>query len=127
MLSLPQRKAKRYSRSKATWNPTGYISGPKERSEEAKAVFVSLGIHDDLVEQTYLAALLSCWLCAFVLPSEEVNTIRPTTFKVASMMASGQEICLAIPVLTSIYKGFNKIANSSTPGQSESYFLAHYH
>ncbi|GFS43524.1 translation initiation factor eIF3 subunit [Actinidia rufa] len=48
----------------------------------------------------------------------EVNTIQPTTFKVASMMASCQEICLAIPVLTSSYKGLNKFASSST--------LAHY-
>ena len=111
-------KAKRYSSSKATWNPTRYISEPKEHSEEAKVVFVNLGINDELVEQTYLSALLSCWLCTFVLPSEEANTIRPNTFKVASMMASDQELSLAIPVLTSIYKSFNKIASSST--------LAHY-
>ncbi|GFS40828.1 hypothetical protein Acr_00g0070760 [Actinidia rufa] len=123
----PQRKAKRYSHSKATWNPTRYIlASLKSSRRKPKPFFVSLGINDDVVEQTYLAAFLSCWLCIFVLPSEEVNTIRPTTFKVASMMASGQEICLAIPVLTSIYKGLNNIANSSTLGRSESYFPTHY-
>ena len=41
-------------------------------------------------------------------------------------MAFGQKICLAIPVLTSIYKGLNKIANSSIYGWSKSYFPAHY-
>ncbi|KAH0720111.1 hypothetical protein KY284_005141 [Solanum tuberosum] len=43
----------------------------------------------------------------------EGNFIRPETFKIASLMASGKRVSLAVPVLASIYHGLNKISNSS--------------
>ena len=69
---------------------------------------------------------LSCWLCAFVLPSEEGNFIRPETFKIASLMASGKRVSLAIPILTSIYHGLNKISNSSQLDHVRVCFPIHY-
>ncbi|PIN02887.1 hypothetical protein CDL12_24595 [Handroanthus impetiginosus] len=50
-------------------------------------------------------------LCTFVLPIDDVGSIRPTTFKIASMMATGRKVSLGIPILTSIYKRLNKVSN----------------
>ncbi|KAL0444701.1 UNVERIFIED_CONTAM: hypothetical protein Slati_2192800 [Sesamum latifolium] len=63
----PPRKEKKTVRPKSTHNPSG-----------------------NLKEEVYLAAYLACWLCTFVLPNKDVNSIRPSTFKMASMMASGR-------------------------------------
>nr|GME01768.1 ABC transporter G family member 11 [Ipomoea batatas] len=52
--------------------------------------------------------------------------IRYTTFKMASLMATGQRLNLAIPVLASIYDGLNTISNSANPGQADSRFSLHY-
>nr|GMD69523.1 ABC transporter G family member 11 [Ipomoea batatas]GMD98531.1 ABC transporter G family member 11 [Ipomoea batatas]GME16212.1 ABC transporter G family member 11 [Ipomoea batatas] len=40
----------------------------------------------------------------------------------ASLMATGQTLNLAIPVLASIYNGLNAISNSAQPGQADSRF-----
>lgn len=92
---------------------------------EVQKIFSNLCVKDRLKEETYLAAFLSCWLCSFVFP-EEGQTIRPSTFKIASIMAKGVEICLGIPVLARIYKALHEIGNSPTPGKSYAYFPAHY-
>ena len=68
-----------------------------------KKPFIELKIEDGLWEETYLAALLSCWLCTFVLPSEDPNKIHPGTFNVASFLATSCHFCLAILVLVSLY------------------------
>ncbi|KAK9742196.1 hypothetical protein RND81_03G154600 [Saponaria officinalis] len=47
-------------------------------------------------------------------------------FHVASLLASGQKISLAIPVLASIYRGLNDISASSVPGKNSGYFAPHY-
>nr|GLL27193.1 uncharacterized protein LOC105964676 [Ipomoea trifida] len=52
--------------------------------------------------------------------------IRYTTFKMASLMATGQRLNLAIPALASIYDGLNTISNSANPGQADSRFSLHY-
>ena len=62
----------------------------------------------------------------FVLPTSEENIIRPGTFKIASFLAEGRKYSLAVPVLTSIYRGLNGISKSTQPGQSYSYFPFHY-
>ena len=49
----------------------------------------------------------------FVLPSEDLNTIHPRTFMIASFMAASRPIRLAIPVLASLYRRLNKIVHSS--------------
>ncbi|KAL0406160.1 UNVERIFIED_CONTAM: hypothetical protein Slati_3929900 [Sesamum latifolium] len=44
----------------------------------------------------------------------------------ASMMASGQWVNLAIPVLASIYESLNTMATSSRPARTRPYFPIHF-
>ena len=108
-----RRRTKRLGRPVKTHNPDGLFNKVKGWSKYGKYPSVKLKIEDELWEETYLAALLSCWLCMFVLPSEDLNTIRPKTFKIASFMAAGHPIRLAILVLASLYWRLNKIVHSS--------------
>ncbi|KAL0319664.1 UNVERIFIED_CONTAM: hypothetical protein Sradi_5227900 [Sesamum radiatum] len=80
----------------------------------------------NLKEEVYLAAYLVCWLCTFVLPGKDVNSIRQSTFKMASMMASGRRVSLAILVLASIHEGLNTIATSSRPTRTSPSFPVHF-
>ncbi|XP_073136934.1 uncharacterized protein [Henckelia pumila] len=52
--------------------------------------------------------------------------IRPNTFKMASIMASGRKVGLDVPTLTSIYRGLNKIAASSNPSRACATFSTHF-
>lgn len=113
-------------RSKETWTPSGFIPRSSSWSTRDMSTFRALGVPEHLWNEVYLAAFLSCWLCVFALPSEETHMIRPSTFRVASVIASGKQICLALPVIASIYKGLNEIASSRTPGKSNFHFPAHY-
>ncbi|KAH7845734.1 hypothetical protein Vadar_005411 [Vaccinium darrowii] len=97
--------------------PTGQINRPLRRTRNEEGVFDDLAIKTSIQEEAYLAAFLSCWLSVFVLPNEEVNQIRPTVFKVASMMSRGCTFSLAVPVLASIYRGLKQISSSPTPNQ----------
>nr|GMD87015.1 ABC transporter G family member 11 [Ipomoea batatas] len=117
---------KRKSRPKNTQNPSGKIPALKGWTKVTRAPFVELGIPPELEEETHLAAYLCCWLCVFVLPIKGTRLIRYTTFKMASLMATGQRLNLAIPVLASIYDGLNTISNSANPGQADSRFSLHY-
>ncbi|KAH7850047.1 hypothetical protein Vadar_027062 [Vaccinium darrowii] len=107
-------------------NPTGVIGPVQLRTAEQEQVFAVLGVKGTQKELVYLAAFLACWLCKFVLPIGSCEVIRPGVFKVASMMARGERFSLAIPVLASIYKGLNEIANSSEPWKCDSVFPVHY-
>ncbi|KAK4383799.1 hypothetical protein Sango_2742800 [Sesamum angolense] len=51
------------------------------------------------------------------IPCSYVNSIRPSTFKMASLMANGRRVNLAIPVLASIYEGLNTVATSPKPAE----------
>ncbi|KAG5523761.1 hypothetical protein RHGRI_030671 [Rhododendron griersonianum] len=99
----PRVQKKRTGEPKTSNNPTGFIDGQKSRSKDTEKVLDDLGVEKDVKEETNLAALLSCWLCVFVLPNKQVDQIRPGVFKVASMMAQGKRFSLAVPVLASIY------------------------
>ncbi|KAL0355648.1 UNVERIFIED_CONTAM: hypothetical protein Sradi_4011700 [Sesamum radiatum] len=59
-------------------------------------------------------------------PGKDLNSIRSSTFKMASMMANGRRVSLAIPVLTSIYEGLNTIAIFSRPSHTSSSFPVHF-
>ncbi|KAF3949454.1 hypothetical protein CMV_024674 [Castanea mollissima] len=48
------------------------------------------------------------------------------TFKVASLMAIGRPFSLAIPVLTSFYRGLNKLARSPVVGSTKACLPMHY-
>ena len=99
----PNRRTKRLSHAIKTHNPNGSLNKIQGWSKCGKNPFIELKIEDELWEETYLATLLSCWLCTFFLPSEDLNTIRSGTFKIASFMATSHPISLAIPVLASLY------------------------
>ncbi|KAL0455730.1 UNVERIFIED_CONTAM: hypothetical protein Slati_0912200 [Sesamum latifolium] len=100
----PPRKEKKMVRPKSTHNPLGDIATHKRWSTAEEALFEKLCIEGNLKEEVYLAAYLACWLCTFVLPDKDVNSIRPSTFKMASMMASDRRVSLGIPILASIYE-----------------------
>ncbi|MCD7458625.1 hypothetical protein HAX54_038749 [Datura stramonium] len=107
--ALPRRE-KKTARLKFTHNPTGAIPETSQWSRDEEGVFSKLGVRPAKKEETYLAEFLSCWLCAFVLPSEEGDFIQPKTFKMTTMMATKQKISLAVPVLESISSGLSKEA-----------------
>ncbi|CAH9071224.1 unnamed protein product, partial [Cuscuta epithymum] len=123
----PQRtEKKRSSRAKATHNPSGAIPKFSGWSNSMKVPFHALKTPAGYEEEINLAAFLSCWLCAFVLPHEGPRVIRPEIFKVACMMACGRKVCLAVPVLASIYHGLNKISQAPSPDQVKTCFPVHY-
>ncbi|KAK6146337.1 hypothetical protein DH2020_020206 [Rehmannia glutinosa] len=122
----PRTEKKRVARPKSTYNPLGNLDVHGEWSPAEKASFSKINIKESLREETYLAAFLACWLCVFVLPNDDINMIRPSTFKMAGIMASGRTVGLAVPVLASIYKGLNKIVGSSRPSRVCSTFPVHF-
>ncbi|KAK4380801.1 hypothetical protein Sango_3029100 [Sesamum angolense] len=113
-------------RPKSTHNPLGDIATHERWSTAEDALFAKLCIERSLKEEVYLAAYLACWLCLFVLPGNDVNSIRPSTFKMASLMANGRRVNLAIPVLASIYEGLNTIATSPKPAGTSHSFPIHF-
>ncbi|KAF7151700.1 hypothetical protein RHSIM_Rhsim02G0146600 [Rhododendron simsii] len=112
--------------SEGASRPTGHTSLPLERTKDEEGAFNELGIKARLREEVYLAAFLSCWLSVFVLPNGKVNQIRPTVFKVASIMARGSTFSLAVPVLASVYHGLRQISSSPTPSQCHVILPMHY-
>ncbi|CAH9073716.1 unnamed protein product [Cuscuta europaea] len=117
---------KRTSRAKATHNPSGAIPKFGGWSNSMRVPFHVLKVPTEYEEEVYLAAFLSCWLCAFVLPHEGPRVIRPETFRVACMLARGKHVCLAVPVLASVYHGLNRISNAPAPDQVRTCFPVHY-
>ncbi|KAL0298853.1 UNVERIFIED_CONTAM: hypothetical protein Sradi_6545100 [Sesamum radiatum] len=111
----PPRKEKKTFRPKSTHNPLGDIAIHERWSTAEKPYLPSYALKGVSRKKVYLAAYLACWLCVFVLPSKDVNSIRPSTFKMASLMANGRRVNLAIPVLASIYEGLNTVATSPKP------------
>nr|GLL16876.1 uncharacterized protein LOC105973838 [Ipomoea trifida] len=122
----PPRKENKKSRPKATHNPSGILETAPRWSHVSKAPFVELNIPPNLEQEVYLAAFLACWLCTFALPGDPTATIRPETFNMACRMARGIKVCLAPPVLASIYYGLNSISESFSPGQIGTPFPIHY-
>jgi len=124
--AAPPREEKKSARPESTHNPSGVLPDTTGWSRVEERMFSGLGVKVDKRDETYLATFLSCWLCAFILPNKKGEFIRPGTFKMASFMASGREISLAIPVLASIYNGLNKISTLSQLNQIKVCFPIHY-
>ncbi|KAI5340164.1 hypothetical protein L3X38_019438 [Prunus dulcis] len=128
----------RYKKSsrKTVWNksqkpkedsdPSGIIAAALKRTEEEEGIFEDLGIADEDMDKSYLAAFLACWLCKFVFPKDDVILIKPGVFKVASRMAHGVSFSLAVPVLARIYKGLNDISSADDPGNCTTVLPFHY-
>ena len=112
-----RKPARRTTIPKCSQNPSGEINKHGPWSDKEHEVFVDLQVEGDLKEETYLSALLSCWLCIFVFPIKDQNSIHPGTFKIASSIANGRSFGLAPPVLASIYCGLNTISSSPTPSK----------
>uniref|UniRef100_A0A9I9E2G3 Aminotransferase-like plant mobile domain-containing protein n=1 Tax=Cucumis melo TaxID=3656 RepID=A0A9I9E2G3_CUCME len=120
------RKQKNASRSKSTQNPDGSKIQAREWSSRESMLFAELGIKDDLKDETYLAAFLSCWLCLFVFP-QKGSFLRPGVFRAASLMTAGTIYSLAVPVLANIYHGLGLITKASNPtGRMDFHFPMHY-
>ncbi|KMT11782.1 hypothetical protein BVRB_5g104850 [Beta vulgaris subsp. vulgaris] len=123
-------KRRRYSESrpKFTANPSVNIETQPIVWEKAESdMFNLLGLKGvNRRTNTYVAAFISCWLCTFVLPDSEERLIRPSTFEIVVLMACGHTFSLAIPVLSSIYRGLNAIASAPKPAYSKTFFPAHY-
>ena len=64
-----RRSIKRNARGKRSYNPSGKIDAPRILTKEDEAPFNVLKVERRLIKETWLAALISCWLCEFALPS----------------------------------------------------------
>ncbi|KAL2940231.1 Nuclease [Bienertia sinuspersici] len=84
----------------------------KPLNDSVHEAFVILDIPEEHRMDTYLAAFLTCWICAYVLPLKDLGCIRPSVFKPASQLASGRKISL-------VYLSF-------TPAKQVEHFPAHY-
>ena len=104
------------------WGEIKSIPAPSWDTAELD-LFHKLGIEEASQKVTYLAAFLCCWLCDFVFP-EKGDYIRPRTFKIATIMAHGNTVNLATPVLTRIYRGLREFTNSACT--SKTYIPWHY-
>ncbi|KAL0301551.1 UNVERIFIED_CONTAM: hypothetical protein Sradi_6431900 [Sesamum radiatum] len=111
----PPRKEKKTVQPKSTHNPLGDIAIQRRWSTAEEALFAKLYIERSLKEEVYLAAYLACWFCMFVLPGKDINSIRPSTFKMAFLKGNSRRVNLAIPILASIYEGLNTVATSPKP------------
>ncbi|KAH0709108.1 hypothetical protein KY284_010535 [Solanum tuberosum] len=124
----PQKVSKvRATKPRLNHNPSGHIdSNFLPRTDEENAPFVELDVEESLRYETNLAAFFACWLCKFVLPNKNVNHVRASVFKVASLMAHGKKFSLAVPVLASIYRGLKEISTSSNLSVANIIFPIHY-
>ncbi|KAI3470176.1 hypothetical protein Pfo_026839 [Paulownia fortunei] len=122
----PLRREKKASHFKSTHNPLGDFNIHEEWCPSEMALFSKLGVKESSRDETYLAAHLACWLCVFVLPNNDINSIHLSTFKMTSIMESGRRVSLIVPVLASIYKGLYKVTNSPRPSRVYSTFPIHF-
>ena len=67
---------------------------------------------DDL---THLTAFLSWWLCHYVLPFDPLFVIRPSVFIMASRLALGVKLSLAVPLLANIYSSLRELTTCLDP------------
>ena len=79
-----------------------------------------------LDRETYLTAFLAWWLCYFVVPGQPLGMIRPDTFVMASMLARGQMISLAIPALANVFRCLRILSTSSDPSYCDEVIPFHF-
>ncbi|KAH6764911.1 hypothetical protein C2S51_016160 [Perilla frutescens var. frutescens] len=123
---LSLHKEKKGQRPKLTNNPSGEVKDHKEWTSSERAPLTELRVKENHQNETYLAVHLACWLCSFVLPKGDGSLIRPSVFKIASIMASGERVSLTVLVLASIYQGLNKISSLAKPPQGHLAFPIHF-
>ncbi|GAA0163286.1 hypothetical protein LIER_19186 [Lithospermum erythrorhizon] len=106
--------------------PYGSVPAHGSRSTASLRVFKRLGVPSYLLDEVYCDAFFSYCSCVFVLPLDITSSICPTVFKMASSMAAGKSVSLAIPVLESIYRGLHLITTACYPNNSGSCFPFNY-
>nr|CAD1818287.1 unnamed protein product [Ananas comosus var. bracteatus] len=75
----------------------------------------------------YLAAFLALWLCKFIMPSGERNTIRPEVFVMASKLGKGTKIALAPAILCAIQVALCQMSSDPQgPSHSSCRFPIHF-
>ena len=72
----PRKLVRRTTIPKCSQNPLGEINEHGLWSDKEHGVFADLQVEGDLKEETYLSALLSCWLFIFVFPIKDHNSIH---------------------------------------------------
>ncbi|GAA0160365.1 hypothetical protein LIER_16937 [Lithospermum erythrorhizon] len=88
--------------------------------------FDVLRVSVDLEEEIYCAPFLACWLCVFLFPTEPLDLIHVSVFKMASFMANGSRVSLVPLVLACIYRSLSQISLSDNPFVAPGCFPAHY-
>jgi len=79
-----------------------------------------------VIAEGELAAFLAFWLSRFILPHGK-EVMRPETFVMVTLMASGQQISLVLMVLGYIYHGLGETASHPDhPGKADVIFPNHY-
>jgi Plant mobile domain len=76
--------------------------------------------------EVYLTAFLSWWICYFLIPSTPACTIRPSVFVMASRIARGQRVALAIPVLANIFRSLRGMVSSQDPSRCREWVPYHF-
>jgi Plant mobile domain len=76
--------------------------------------------------ETYLTAFLSWWICYFLIPSTPAFVIRPSVFVMASRIARGQRVSLAVPVLANIYRSLRGLVTSRDPSRCREWIPQHF-
>jgi Plant mobile domain len=76
--------------------------------------------------ETQLTAFLAWWLGYFVLPSQRIGKIRPSTFIMANLMARGKRISLAILALANIYQTLRIFCTFIDPTYCSTVFPWHF-
>ncbi|KAM1978326.1 hypothetical protein PS2_014458 [Malus domestica] len=114
------------TRPKGDSDPFGVIGSTRRRSSNELRAFEDLGIASEHVEESYLAALLACWLCKFVFPAGDVNLVHLGVFKVASKMDAGESFSLAISILANIYNGLSIVSDSASTEDRAAVLPYHY-
>ncbi|KAL0374077.1 UNVERIFIED_CONTAM: hypothetical protein Sradi_3323400 [Sesamum radiatum] len=96
------------------------------RDKDHNEPFTLLQIPEDIRDETYVAAFLSCWLYSSVLPHSKAGKVRASTFIVASRIAHGECFILVVPVLASIYRDLKNISAFANQFKSSTVFPIHY-
>lgn len=72
----PPRRDKKLIRLKSSHNPTGELNKTVNWLIAEEALFHKLVFKSQKMDETYLAAFLSCWLCIFVRPTKQGDVIH---------------------------------------------------
>jgi Plant mobile domain len=115
-------------------DPVGGFADPKDPLGTGKLEIyhtgdeierVTLDSHD-LSRESRRTAFFAWWLNYFVIPSQPIGKLRPSTFIAASLMAQGQRLALAIPALANVYSSLRFVASHTNPSFCKALIPLHF-